>query len=299
MQESSWSPAARPHVEHVVQFYADDDFLLDGLEASVNRAVEGGDAAICILTRVHAEDLAKRFEVRGRDMTIAIEEGRYVTLDAAGVMSALMPAGKFEEARFSELFSSLIVNAENALKKGGGVSVFGEAVALACSREHSDDVIRWERACTSLAETTGISVSCCYSDRTFDLPQDSHYFQKICSEHSSVIVSRGLPVVSSGELHVTAQADFRQISMQAERLMRSNRSLRYAGWEDHYRAALLETDRHKLFKRLEVAEAAVLTRLQALPSQADELAERTQLMHAWSGLQLIKSRKLGFPAGSP
>ena len=294
------SPAARPHVEHVVQFYADDDFFLDGLEVSVSKAVESGDAAICILTKVHTEDLAKRFKVRDRDMTIAVEEGRYVTLDADGVVSALMPEGKFEEARFSGLFSRLIVNARNGLKKRGArVSVFGEAVALACSREHSDDVIRWERACASLAETTGISVRCCYSDRIFDLPQDSHYFQKICSEHSAVIVSPGLPVVSSGELHVPAQADSRQISMQAERLMRSNRSLRYAGWENHYRAVLLETDRHKLFKRLEVAEAAVLTRLQALPSQADELAERPQLMHAWSGLQIIKRRKLGFPAGSP
>jgi hypothetical protein len=81
---------------------------------------------------------------------------------------------------------------------------------------------------------------------------------------------------------------------QAEQLLQRDRSLRYPEWQKFYRAALLETDRDALFKQVETAEAAVLVRIQELPPKAGNLAERHQLMDAWSGLQMIKKWKLGF-----
>jgi hypothetical protein len=56
----------------------------------------------------------------------------------------------------------------------------------------------------------------------------------------------------------------------------------------------METDRNDLFKKSEIAEAAVLTRLYELQPAIENLAERQQLLLARKGLQIIKKHKLGF-----
>ena len=41
------------HRAHVVHFYAEDDFLLDGLSRFVGTALGAGDGAIVIATKAH------------------------------------------------------------------------------------------------------------------------------------------------------------------------------------------------------------------------------------------------------
>jgi PAS domain S-box-containing protein len=80
----------------------------------------------------------------------------------------------------------------------------------------------------------------------------------------------------------------------AEQAIQNDTRIRFPEWEGHYRAAVLERDINKLFKLVEVAEAAVLTRLEALPLATHDLDERHELMEAWSRLQTIKRVKLNF-----
>jgi hypothetical protein len=46
------------------------------------------------------------------------------------------------------------------------------------------------------------------------------------------------------------------------------------GWQLEYESALQETDRKTLVKRVEIAEAAILTRREALPHSPDGCVER-------------------------
>jgi hypothetical protein len=281
--------------EHVVQFWSDDEAFLDRMEGSIGRAIEAGEAAIYIATRKHREGLAKRFRLRGYDLTSAITRGRYVTLDAAQTLSAVMPKGKFEAVRFSEFFGSQVVKARNGIEgKGSQVTVSGEAVSLLWARKGYDDVIRWERSLNLLAQGNAVSVCCDYSIQAFDLQRDNEYFQMICAEHSAVMLPAGLPALTPKERKPRIKPELKRVLLQAERLVQRDTRLLYPEWQSPYRAALLETDRKQLFKEVEIAEAAVLARLQLLPTESDDVAERRQLLHAWSGLQMIKKRKLGF-----
>ena len=281
--------------EHIAQFWSDDEGLLDRLEGSISSAIEAGDAAIYVATKIHTEGVAKRFKLHGRDMTAAIDQGRYLTLDAAHALSTVIPDGKFEEDRFSEFFRNVLVKARNAIEhKGSHVAVFGEAVALLWSRGNHDDVIRWERSWNVLAQATAVSVSCSYAIRGFDLQRDNDYFQMICAEHAAVILPAGLPALSDKDRQEHIKSELKQVLLQAEQLVQRDTILLYPEWQGAYRAALLETDRKQLFKEVEVAESAVLARLQVLPTQTENLPERHQLLHAWSGLQMIKKKKLGF-----
>ncbi len=286
---------SQPDHNHSVQFWSDSDSFLSGWADSISAAVRGGNAAVCLVSKIHNRALTRRFKQRGQDLTVAIQHGRYVTLDAGGAISAVMPEGRFDQARFSEFFGSAIAKASNALDRGARVTVFGEAVDLLWLRGKRDDVILWEQSWSALAKAKAFSLSCGYAIRAFHLPKFSDYFQTICSEHAMVTLPAGLPSAARTGPRAHKRPAVRQVFEHAERLVQGKASVRYPEWQDRYRVALLETDRNTLFKQVESAEAAVLVRLHALPE--GDLDERKQLMAAWSGLQMIKERKLGFSAG--
>jgi hypothetical protein len=65
-------------------------------------------------------------------------------------------------------------------------------------------------------------------------------------------------------------------------------------WRMAYETALQETDRETLFKRIEVAEAAVLARRDVLAQSADGFAERREITLAIAKLESLKKEVLKF-----
>jgi hypothetical protein len=68
--------------------------------------------------------------------------------------------------------------------------------------------------------------------------------------------------------------------------------LRFPEWQREYESALLETDQKALFRCVEAAEAAVLTRRDALLTDDDE--ERRAIQDALSNLGVLKREQLQF-----
>ena len=66
-------------------------------------------------------------------------------------------------------------------------------------------------------------------------------------------------------------------------------------WQGEYEAALRETDRKTLFKRVEIAEAALLNRRDALRHESDGRAERREIEGALEKLRVLKEGVLNFP----
>lgn len=65
-------------------------------------------------------------------------------------------------------------------------------------------------------------------------------------------------------------------------------------WQQAYRLALQETNRKALFKKVEVAEAAILTRREGLAPTPDHHAEWQVLEDALANLLVLKREKLNF-----
>jgi MEDS: MEthanogen/methylotroph, DcmR Sensory domain len=283
------------HPEHHVQFYSDDDFLVDGIETFLRGAVENGDGAICVASKKHLAALAVRFKARDQGMTAATEQGRYLSLDVADLLSAVMAEGKLNEARTSEFFGNAITKTTAAIERGKPrIVVFGEAVAVLWAEGKFDDVLRLERLGNDLARANTVSVRCAYPIRAFSHPRDKEYFQLICGEHSTVIAPEDYAPPTAEPDQMQAAIPSVQWLAQERQLVERDAALNYPEWQRPYRAAVLETDRGRLFKKVKVAEAAVLTRLHALQCETDHHVERHQLMRAWRVLHLIKKEKLGF-----
>ena len=77
-----WRSLAR----HEVGFYSDDARLLDDLTRFIEAALKAGNAAIVVATESHRDSLLLRLQAHGLDIGAAIEQGRYIALDAADAL---------------------------------------------------------------------------------------------------------------------------------------------------------------------------------------------------------------------
>ena len=74
----------------------------------------------------------------------------------------------------------------------------------------------------------------------------------------------------------------------------SSKSRNPSSWQREYEAALQEKNTSKLFKQVEVAEAAILMRREALECSNESSEERQTIADALATLQAIKSDRLQF-----
>src|ERR1700704_1316252 len=93
---------------HVVQFYSDDEPLLDALSHIVGSAIAQDDSAVVIATASHLQELSARLQVLGFDLAAAARQYCYVALDAAATLSKIMVEGWPEASRFIEVVGSVL-----------------------------------------------------------------------------------------------------------------------------------------------------------------------------------------------
>lgn len=189
------------HSGHTVQFYAEDQSLIDGLSRLVGTALGAGDAAIVIATKPHREALTKRLKARGLDTLKASMRGRYLLLDAAETLSELSVDGWPDANRFSKLVGGLVTQAAAASEVGNSrVVAFGEMVALLWGQGKPEAAVRLEQLWNDLAKTHSFSLRCAYPIGSFGREEDSEPFLKICAEHSGVVPSESYTdLITEGE----------------------------------------------------------------------------------------------------
>src|SRR5260370_25219410 len=102
-------------------------------------AIGAGDAAIVIATQSHRELLGERLSARGIDVSKAVDEGRYVALDAEKTLSQFMVDDWPEEKRFVELIGGVSSQAKAAAEsQHGRAALFVAMVACLLGAEKID-----------------------------------------------------------------------------------------------------------------------------------------------------------------
>ncbi|HYM78355.1 MAG TPA: hypothetical protein VE377_20445 [Candidatus Dormibacteraeota bacterium] len=75
----------------------------------------------------------------------------------------------------------------------------------------------------------------------------------------------------------------------------SSPPLRFPTWQRAYSAVLTEADTRALFKLVEIAEAAILTRRASLEGDPNHHSEREAIDDAIAILREVKKKRLRFP----
>jgi signal transduction histidine kinase len=176
------------HSAHVVQFYGEDEYLLDELSRFIGTALGAGEAAVVIATKEHRDGLARRLQAWGLDTAKAVAQGRYVALDAAETLAKIAPGGWPDAVRFGEVVGGLIarvtVGSEGESRR---IAAFGEMVALLWAEGKPDAAIHLEQLWNDLAQTYSFSLRCAYPISSFHRQEDGELLLKVCAEHSAVI----------------------------------------------------------------------------------------------------------------
>ena len=181
------SPELVAHWVHSVQFYGEDSSLLDELSRFIGAELVAGDAAVVIGTKAHRDGLAQRLRSRGFDTATAIEQGRYIAVDAAETLGKFMRDGWPDPDLFTEVIGSFLEQAAAAGRETGRIAAFGEMVALLWARGNAEAAVRLEQLWNNLARTYPLSLRCAYPIADFNREDHCDSFLKICAEHSHVI----------------------------------------------------------------------------------------------------------------
>jgi len=172
---------------HEVRFYSDDASLLDGFTQFIGAALRAGNVVIVAATELHQGSLLPRLQAHGLDIGAAIEQGRYIPLDAAETLSTFMINDQPDPVRFMKVIGDLVVTAAKAAKgEHSRVAACGECAPLLWAQRNAEAAIRVEDLWNEIAKAYYVDILCGYPLGSFHAEQDSRIFQRICAEHSAV-----------------------------------------------------------------------------------------------------------------
>lgn len=179
--------SVQPAVRHDVVFYSDDRQLLDHLAPFIGAALQRGNSAIVVATESHRVQIVPRLQAYGVDIAAAIEQGRYVELDAPYALSTFVVNGVPDPTLFLKTFRNLILTAAAAANgEHQRVAIFGECVDLLCAQGNPEAAIQTEKLANQLARGLAVDILCGYAWSSVQGGMDQHILQQICAEHSAV-----------------------------------------------------------------------------------------------------------------
>lgn len=172
---------------HEVGFYSDDRWFLEDVTKFIGAALKTGNAAIVAATESHRNSLLPSLKAYGLDIGVAIEQGRYIALDAADALATFMLRSNPDPTRFMQAFGDLIMTSVKATKvENPRVAIFGECVHLLWEQGNAEAAIQMEKLGNQLANKYDVDILCGYSLDGFHRRMDVHIYQRICAEHSAV-----------------------------------------------------------------------------------------------------------------
>jgi DNA-binding response OmpR family regulator len=172
---------------HEVGFYSDDRRFLDELTQFIGAALRAGNAAIVVSTESHRDSLLARLQAYSLDVGAAIEQGRYIALDAADALSTFMINGMPDPVRFMKVLGDLVARAAKAGKgEQARVAIFGEVCNLLWAQGNAGAAIQVEKLGNLLVKRYDADILCGYIMKSSQREPERHIYERICAEHSAV-----------------------------------------------------------------------------------------------------------------
>jgi DNA-binding NarL/FixJ family response regulator len=172
---------------HEVAFYSDDSSVVDGYARFIESALKSGNVVVVVVTESHRASLIPRLEADGVNVAAAIEQGRYIPLDAADALSRLTVNDIPDPARCTKVVGDLIMAAAKGVRGANGrVVVCGEIAPTLLSKGNGEGAIKLERLWDEITRGYGVHTLCGYLSSAFPHHEADPVFQRICAEHSPV-----------------------------------------------------------------------------------------------------------------
>ncbi|MGB0065089.1 MAG: MEDS domain-containing protein [Terracidiphilus sp.] len=189
-----------PAPEHIAHFYDNDEQFLRNLTNFVLEGLAADESVIVIATSEHETALRFRLFAAGIDVASAIEDDRYIPLDAEEALAKFMVNGWLDGQRFANLVGQVIKQATAGHRQ---TRAFGEMVALLWERGQAGATVRLEDLWNQFSRSFSFPLLCAYPTAGF-VKGPLCSLAEICSAHSTCIVDGD--AISVWRTPVSAQA---------------------------------------------------------------------------------------------
>jgi len=164
--------------DHFVQFYEEDDFLIDSVAVFIEAGLRADECVIVIATPAHRAALSRRLRRDGVPIV------NFIALDASDMLARFMVNGWPNEAFFRDVIGGLVTQ---TLQRGHGLRAFGEMVTLLWAEGNGKAAIRLEKLWNQLSRSHTFALFCAYPMGGFRSSANAESFLHICHEHTHVL----------------------------------------------------------------------------------------------------------------
>ena len=214
---SSPESAALVHGGHVVQFYQDDNFLVETVSRYVGAALAAGDAAVVIATKKHRTAIDVLLRARGLDVAKVVNQGRYYAIDANEALTKFMRNGLPDPDDFKSQIGAVLEKAASSVgSEQSRVAAFGEMVNVLWAARHYEAALRLEQLWNDLARAYSFSLLCAYPITGFKNKKHADSFLKICAEHTAVLPTESYSLLVSEEDRLRKVSELQRAALASE-----------------------------------------------------------------------------------
>jgi DNA-binding NarL/FixJ family response regulator len=179
---------ARQAHSHEIEFYSNDSSLFDRIAGFAGSALRNGNAAVVIATEAHREEFLARLQSSGLDMKTAIEEGRYVALDALQALSNFVVDGRPDPTRYRQMAVDLITSTAKSVNGDcSRVCAYGECASLLWESGNAEGALQVEILCDEIGRFHGVPMLCGYRRNSSEGEERSEALARLCGHHTAVI----------------------------------------------------------------------------------------------------------------
>jgi hypothetical protein len=176
------APAIVPSVprQHVVEFYETDAGLAGSVARFLAPAIAEPGAAIVVATAAHRAVFDEALIAAGVDVAGAVAAGRYLSIDAAALLSRVMVDGVPDEARFQRALGAVL---ERMSARSHALRIYGEMAALLWEGGDVASAVALEDFWNHLGSTFDVDLLCAYRLAALDDEDHALAFRRVCEQH--------------------------------------------------------------------------------------------------------------------
>ena len=179
-------PPRNVPIRHEVAFYADDTALVGGFARVAKAVLRTGSPVVIIATQPHLVAILEKLRNDGVDLDAAMDQGKYIQLDARDTLSKVMMNDLPDPVRCANLVGDLIVGVSKRTNgESRRVAICGECAPTLLTEGNTEGAIQLEHLWDEVTRRYDADTLCGYLRSAFTTTQTA-LFDRICAEHSAI-----------------------------------------------------------------------------------------------------------------
>jgi hypothetical protein len=174
---------------HSVHIYDEHSALIKRLCGIVASGLQIGNSVLIVATASHRDHLVQELTDAGVDVPQQARQGLFAMYDAKEILSTFMVKGRPDHKLFRQSVGKLLCEAQaKARSKDGGLTVFGEMVAVLWEQGNKEAALALEELWNNALNNRAFHLHCAYPRWTFVNDGDETGLAAVCHAHSHVLV---------------------------------------------------------------------------------------------------------------